>query len=714
MKRSTTALLLFLFFSACGSRVAPEDPSCSCADGWRCCGDDVCVPEGQPCPDGSGPAADDDELIVSGEVCTSTAEDLLFPVKVVLVVDSSGSMMFSDPSTKNTTTVVDPQGTPIYDADARYTCLDNCEGAGTPEASCASICGTPTAPARQAAAAALVKKLQGNPSVSFAIVRFNSRITVNGVSTLPTHPGEFTSDSIKLAKAIDHLSQADLVADYQGALTQTRLLLEHDMKRQSRVDRSRTRYVVVFFSDGGAGPVCKPGCENDVMGNIGDLELYSLCDVPRDQWCYTNNIDNQQHCKDMTTWHPYLKEPCAEYNTDDMILDEVRSITKLEDLYGVGGLSVNITYLFDPTLPKAIQNVMKVQQSSDAACSTDKDCATGERCTQIPGLKQMRCKAPAERLLVEMARAGNGSFRRFSSSGKVDFLLFDYASLFRPFGITSLVVTNVNSRPGADGPTADSDGDGLSDAAELAAGPPTNPDAADSDGDGYGDAVEHLLRDQGDPGGPQTACPAADRVDLDGDGLNACEERALGTLADVADTDHDRIPDGMELVWGTDPSTIDDKVDLDLDGVFSGEEIRAHTDPRDADSKGHGYTYTVKQVPSKEGQCFGFTVRGVRLVGTRAAAGASSGGLNRILVYFGETPSDMPHDPGSFKAACIRARLLGGRKEPAQGRVALEPADFVSPSALLGDLNQARNDPGCRTSPPAASCADPCRGIPLP
>jgi len=687
MKRTTTAPLVLLLLSACASRTLPEGP-------------DV----------GSGPALDggpalDDELIVSGEVCTSTAEDLLFPVKVVLVVDSSGSMMFSDPSTKNTTTVIDPQGTPIYDADAHHTCLETCEQAGTPEASCASICGTPTAPARQAAAAALVKKLQGNPSVSFAIVRFNSRITVNGTTTLPTHPGEFTTDSSKLTKAIDHLSQADLVADYQGALTATRLLLEHDMKRQSRADRSRTRYVVMFFSDGGVGPVCKPGCENDV---------FFECDVPRDQWCYTYSIDNQKHCMDMTNWYPYLTETCAEYNTDDKILDEVRSIAKLEDLYGVGGLSVNITYLLDPTLPEAIQDLMGVHKSSDAACSTDKDCATGERCTQVPGLKQRRCKAPSERLLVEMARAGNGSFRRFSSSGQIEFLPFDH-------GMTNLVVTNVNSRPGVGGPTADSDGDGLSDGAELSASPPTNPDAADSDGDGYGDSLEHILRDQGfdpsDPGKPQTACSAAERVDLDGDGLNACEERALGTHADVADTDHDRIPDGMELVWGTDPSTMDDKVDLDLDGVLSGEEIRAHTDPRAADSnvsRGHGYTYTVKQVPSQQGQCFGFTVRGVRLVATRAAVGASSAGLNRILVYFGESPSGLPQDPGSFKAACIRARLLAGGKEPAGGRVTLEATDFVSPFELLRDLAQARNDPGCRTRPPAASCVDPCKGIPLP
>jgi hypothetical protein len=77
------------------------------------------------------------------------------------------------------------------------------------------------------------------------------------------------------------------------------------------------------------------------------------------------------------------------------------------------------------------------------------------------------------------------------------------------------------SRPPAD--KADSDGDGLRDAVELAWGI-TDPWRADSDGDGLIDAAE----------------------DADGDGLGALGEQRFGTDAGLADSDGDGIRDGDE------------------------------------------------------------------------------------------------------------------------------------------------------------------------
>ncbi len=70
---------------------------------------------------------------------------------------------------------------------------------------------------------------------------------------------------------------------------------------------------------------------------------------------------------------------------------------------------------------------------------------------------------------------------------------------------------------------ADSDGDGLRDAVELAWGI-TDPTLADSDGDGLIDAAE----------------------DADGDGLSALGEQRFGTDAGLADSDGDGVPDGDE------------------------------------------------------------------------------------------------------------------------------------------------------------------------
>lgn len=91
----------------------------------------------------------------------------------------------------------------------------------------------------------------------------------------------------------------------------------------------------------------------------------------------------------------------------------------------------------------------------------------------------------------------------------------------------------------------DSDGDGLSDAAELAAGTQTaNPD---SDGDGIPDGweVANGLN-------PNNASDAS--ADADGDGLSNLEEFNAGTNPNNPDTDNDGFSDKTEADNGTAPS----------------------------------------------------------------------------------------------------------------------------------------------------------------
>jgi hypothetical protein len=101
----------------------------------------------------------------------------------------------------------------------------------------------------------------------------------------------------------------------------------------------------------------------------------------------------------------------------------------------------------------------------------------------------------------------------------------------------------------ADAPTAgpgaetDTDGDGVSDAQERAAGTdpavPDNPAAlVDSDGDGLTDAED----------------PVPNSNDGDGDGLTDGEEVALGSDPRHSDSDGDGTSDGQEFANGTDPT----------------------------------------------------------------------------------------------------------------------------------------------------------------
>ena len=104
---------------------------------------------------------------------------------------------------------------------------------------------------------------------------------------------------------------------------------------------------------------------------------------------------------------------------------------------------------------------------------------------------------------------------------------------------------------------ADADNDGATDLAEYAAG--TNPIVADSDGDGLSDGAE-IATHNTDPL----------KADSDGDGLNdGAEVNSHGTNPLLADTDGDGLSDNAELnEWETDP--LDSNLIADSKAEFSG------------------------------------------------------------------------------------------------------------------------------------------------
>ncbi|WP_193214476.1 LamG-like jellyroll fold domain-containing protein [Luteolibacter marinus] len=94
----------------------------------------------------------------------------------------------------------------------------------------------------------------------------------------------------------------------------------------------------------------------------------------------------------------------------------------------------------------------------------------------------------------------------------------------------------------------DSDGDGLSDAAEATLG--TDPGLIDTDTDTFSDFVEILLgTNQLDP----DSHPGI--TDTDGDGLTEAQESALGTDPNLADSDDDTYSDHAEVNSGSDPNS---------------------------------------------------------------------------------------------------------------------------------------------------------------
>lgn len=542
----------------------------------------------------------DDKLTVTAHLCTSPAVDDFFPVKILFVVDTSDSMSVTDRGGVRAQAIVD-----------------------------------------------VLNRYAGNPSVKFGVIAFDSKIDVltDGFTNSPN-----------VSKISTRLTQADRLTDYQGALGAAYQMISTDILGSPRAERPRTKYVVVFFSDGTPDPQCSAKGNNP----------YLVCSVPREKWA---DAFDPPLPKDI---YPDLQAG-GDYNQPAQIFQKVDQIVALRDFYHVGEVRLHAAFLFDP---KASMDPLAIPFHLDRKAGVD--------------------------LLTQVATHGGGTFTEFDSSTKISFLNFGYAALKAPYALADFRAANQQALAAWPDVPIDSDGDGLSDAIEYSlrtcVGNATSdvacPDPRDTDGDGFSDFVEAKnLRagfDPTDPKRPGQKCAAPG--DADGDGLRDCEEAVYGTDPRLFDTDGDRMSDLSEVRAGLDPLDANDAfADPDRDGAFSIDELRFHTDPLASDqarrpSDGR-YAYDVVERASAFGDrsCYDLTVRNIRLV-TSDAAGVK--GKNRILLYFDEALRDRPQDYGLLRVACVDARYVDGLvKSPPSGSVKLEEKNFMPAARFKPDVD---------------------------
>jgi len=553
----------------------------------------------------------DDKIAIEGRVCTRIPKDELFPVKILFVIDTSNSMAITDRESQA--------------ARAVFQVMD---------------------------------RYRGNPSVKFGIIAFDSRTTY--LTFDDTGAPGFTANPD--LTAIDaRLRAPDLATDYQGALAGAYTTLFRDMSRSSPEERARSKYVVIFFSDGNPDPQC-------FADPARSADEPFICDIPRDRWPTTVNpppgysmADFQQFFSDM--------EFGKDYNTDEQIVGKVQQIMELQEMFEVSELRFHTGFLFDPSV---------MDGPFKDAFQLDRD----------QGIALMK----------SMKDAGGGTFTEFTSGAAISFLNVNYASVKKPYGLKNLFAFNENAETLTGHLRLDSDADGISDEEERAIG--SCPfDAAgrtcakgngkDTDGDGYTDLFELRMRAWGFD--PLTRAPvpcSAPGLDTDGDGLLDCEEEVLGTRPDSFDTDGDGIPDGLEFRYGLDPLDAADAFgDLASSGVRNVDAILRNGTPLVREPAGSPlphYRYDIgDEGEQPDGRsCYSFRVDNITLL-TSSAATAERKGKNRIWLQFLEGPPNDPRDRGTMRRACVEARYIEPfLKRPAGGVVRLEDRDFVDPLDL--------------------------------
>ena len=149
-------------------------------------------------------------IAIQSRFCTEDPRRLNFPVKIMFVVDTSQSMLQTDPTGQ-----------------------------------------------RLIAVQEVVDAFIPDPGVEFAIIQFSGAAAVLTNDPDDGQPG-FTRDYMDLTTAIVRLGLAEQPTDYEGALSATQLILARDMMKTTEEDLARSKYVVIFLSDGLPNPVVPP------------------------------------------------------------------------------------------------------------------------------------------------------------------------------------------------------------------------------------------------------------------------------------------------------------------------------------------------------------------------------------------------------------------------------------------------------------------------
>lgn len=410
------------------------------------------------------------------------------------------------------------------------------------------------------------------------------------------------------------LTLQDVQSDLSAALDVINDIVVTDLLSTDADELARTRYVVVLFGGSFAVPRCCNSADEVIGARTDEATSCEPTESAVPTTTYCEGVAELGFCNDsnfLASFRDGVQETVGgtgqpdfgsgpriplqdfvvggDYNRLGTVVEQTRDLVDAAAAFEVP-LVVNTLY-FHP------------ESASDA---------TKEQ------LGISRCRDEA--IMQQLAQLGSGTAAVATEPGNLTLLQFDLGNQ-AGFAVARALVHNVNVSSAG----VDSDADGLADAND------DSPDDADANDDGYLDSLTG-------PACPETSIDLVDRQDLDGDGLNGCEEQRLQTDAGDADSNRDGVLDGIA-------------------------------------ARGNANDSTRVTITERDG-CIDFAAEQVPLARTTS-------GNNRIVLVVSDVPLANPTARRIVRVACVDAAFVSGTQPTT---ITFDDADLDD---LAGEAAQA-------------------------
>ncbi len=583
-----------------------------------------------------------DRLAVSGRVCTQDPAHADFPLRVVLMVDRAAGPLFSsyDPASVRTSVLGD-----------------------------------------------FIRATLSRRDVQVAVIGYGGR-----PKKLAPNEGAFTRNPGELFNAVTRTTLAqpcldnDQCRDYREALRSARTLIEGDLAATPKGERLVTEYMILMVNAGPQQPMAvgHDCCDDDRLECIDDNPDPSpACETQLDAQAVA---DLRQLAVDRGAAGLRFHAIQLAASDDDGVNDQVQSAMESMAFAGGGtfkrfnkadgfdidsvGLLGTRTHMRPKLLLAANLNALPgpdgPQADSDADGLSDKQ-------------EELLGSSP-----TNPDTDGDGVTDLVEQLVQFDVLSDDDPSACRSIqpkdkdtdldGLTDCDEALL----GTDPTLIDTDGDGLPDRLEVESGTDyLSRDAQlDTDGDGVTNGDEILQHSDPRSTDARAHLSFGYRYEIDDLGqmrtLSAERPRFItgvhilkvsdGTTAGVGKMHFD--PAGPTLSWqDADDPAPGPAVTIDKAGDYELDSVRSAGLPADQQR-----TITVRIEPSllpedpkdenirvifEDRHCIDYTVRNIKLVGTKQLDDGTSAGMNNILIYFNTAAPDRLDEPGPFRMAQI-------------------------------------------------------------